>query len=569
MKKILSVFFIILLFNIAGKSQQQKTIKDYLQNRQEAYITIKLNNKNDIKILDKIVGIDKRGLNINLGEINAYVSPQQYQNLLKTNYKFEVKTPPSLVQDVDMCTGNNTVTEWNCYPTYEQYIYLMNKFVEDYPNICSLHEIGESVDGRKVLAVKISDNVNEDEEEPEFFYTATMHGDETAGYVLMNRLIDYLLSNYEASDRIKELIDTKEIWINPLANPDGTYADGNSTVNGATRNNSNSKDLNRNFPDPVFGEYPGGTRQVETQDMMDFMQAHNFLLSANFHGGAEVVNYPWDTWGRLHGDDAWYKNISQKYADVVHNNSTGYMTDFDNGITNGYDWYPIHGGRQDYVNYNLHSREITIELSNNKTTSASELNNLWMYNFNSFLDYIENLNTYVYGVITDVDGNPIKAGVYLQTDKDNSEVFSKQETGVYYRLLSSGNYTLTFKAEGYVDKEFQNVSISNNNKTELNVQLEKSNNTDIETISDNNFKLISYINPFKDKLNIEFELSQETEVQALIYNISGKLILDTKKNIYNTGVNSLNINTQTLKKGYYMCVFKSKNISFDFKLIKM
>ena len=76
-----------------------------------------------------------------------------------------------------------------------------------------------------------------------------MHGDETAGFILMLRLADYLLKNYNSDTRVKTLSDNLEIWINPLANPDGTYRDGNFIIS-PVRNNANGYDLNRNFPDP-------------------------------------------------------------------------------------------------------------------------------------------------------------------------------------------------------------------------------------------------------------------------------------------------------------------------------
>jgi len=66
----------------------------------------------------------------------------------------------------------------------------------------------------------------------------------------MLRLIDSLLTSYGSNPRITYVIDNAEIWINPNANPDGTYHGGNGTVYGATRYNVNGYDLNRNFPDP-------------------------------------------------------------------------------------------------------------------------------------------------------------------------------------------------------------------------------------------------------------------------------------------------------------------------------
>ncbi|MCK7536337.1 MAG: hypothetical protein MZV63_37830 [Marinilabiliales bacterium] len=85
--------------------------------------------------------------------------------------------------------------------------------------------------------------------EPEVFYTSTIHGDETAGFILMLRLADYLLKNYNTDSRVKDLVDNLEIWINPLANPDGTYRSGNYIIS-PVRFNANGYDLNRNFPDP-------------------------------------------------------------------------------------------------------------------------------------------------------------------------------------------------------------------------------------------------------------------------------------------------------------------------------
>ncbi len=127
--------------------------------------------------------------------------------------------------------------------------------------------------------LKISDNPEADETEPETFYTSTMHGDETGGFILMLRLADLLLKNYNGDSRIKELVDNLEIWINPLANPDGTYTNGN-VISNPTRFNSNGIDLNRNFPDPLAPEI---VSEKETLDMIKFMRSRRFVISANFH----------------------------------------------------------------------------------------------------------------------------------------------------------------------------------------------------------------------------------------------------------------------------------------------
>ena len=65
------------------------------------------------------------------------------------------------------------------------------------------------------------------------------------------------------------------------------------------------------------------------------------------------------------------------------------MSDYDNGITNGYAWYEVNGGRQDYMNYFRHCREVTIEISNTKLLPASQLVAHWNYNYRSLLNYID------------------------------------------------------------------------------------------------------------------------------------------------------------------------------------
>ena len=72
---------------------------------------------------------------------------------------------------------------------------------------------------------------------------------ETLGFILLQRLADYLLTNYGIDSLVTELVDNVEIWLCPLANPDGTYQNDNSTISSARRYNANMVDLNRNFPD--------------------------------------------------------------------------------------------------------------------------------------------------------------------------------------------------------------------------------------------------------------------------------------------------------------------------------
>jgi len=155
---------------------------------------------------------------------------------------------------------------------------------------------------------------------------------------------------------------------------------------------------------------------------MDFADAHHFNMAANFHGGAEVVNYPWDTWYTRHADTDWWELVSRQFADTAHVYSpNGYLTDLDNGVSNGYDWYSISGGRQDYMNYFHHCREVTLEVSNVKLPPASQLPAFWEYLHRSCLNYMEQVLYGFRGTITDAsNGNPIFAEVFVNNhDEEN------------------------------------------------------------------------------------------------------------------------------------------------------
>ncbi|MBE0640779.1 MAG: carboxypeptidase regulatory-like domain-containing protein, partial [Bacteroidales bacterium] len=302
--------------------------------------------------------------------------------------------------------------------------------------------------------------------------------DETVGYVLMLRLADYLLSNYASDPRIQRMVDSIDIWINPLANPDGTYRFGNQSVAGASRYNANWVDINRNFPDPEDGPHPDGFAwQPETQIFMNFASSHNFGISCNIHGGAEVCNYPWDTWyawQKLHPDDIWWQFVCNEYADTAQLYSpSGYLDDFGTGVTHGATWYSIDGGRQDYMNYFHHCREFTLEISSTKLPSASLLPNYWNYNYRSLLNYMEQSLNGLHGLVTDsLTGQFIHAKVFITGhDADSSHVYSDSVCGDYYRYLPTGTYAITFSCPGYLTKTIPGISITQGQSRRLDVEL--------------------------------------------------------------------------------------------------
>ncbi|MCK4464522.1 MAG: T9SS type A sorting domain-containing protein, partial [Bacteroidales bacterium] len=567
------LMLLFLMFHQGGLFGQNKNISEvedafkFIKERGEVNIYFELKDKNLINTISKIISVTSVDNNMVFGNVNE----KELYQFLKFNLDFKV-IPPAFPKTIETSKSLGVLQAWQTYPTYDQYDSLMGKFATDYPEICKLDTIGYSEEGRNILFVKISDNVNEKEDEPEFLFSSTMHGDETGGYVLMLRYIDYLLNNYGSDSLVTSLVDEIEIWINPLANPDGTYAGGNHTIYGATRRNTNGVDLNRNFPDPEDGPHPDGNDyQAETIVMMDFMEEHNFILSANFHSRAEVVNYPWDTWSRRHPDDDFFQFISHEYADTAQAYSTGYMTGFNDGITNGWDWYSIAGGRQDYVTYFLHGREVTIELDNTKITLESELENLWNYNYRSFLNYAKQCLFGIRGTVIDsITGNPLRVKIeLLDHDQDSSHVYSDTTDGNYYRLIHEGTYNLKFSAPGYYEKYIDSIIVENRKATELDVQLVPLNHTNIFRKYPIQFKLNLYPNPARTFVHLAFELPNPSMITVELYDILGNRISRVGLRKYPVGNNQITLNITELSRGIYFVRLKIDGKPVDKKIIKL
>ena len=439
---------------------------------EELYFRLPVKERKDISVITRLVSIE----NVRNDTVYAIGTPAMFENLQAAGFSVELLPhPSSLAETPKMADNSRDIMTWDSYPTYAAYVQMMYDFESNYPGICRTISIGTSVQGRELLYVKISDNVDDEEAEPEVMYTSTMHGDETTGYVLMLRLIDSILTTYGSDAEITDMVNNMEIWINPLANPDGTYRTGNNSVSGAIRYNANFVDLNRNFPDPQDGDHPDGSAwQSETIAMMNIATQQSWIVSANFHGGAEVVNYPWDTWSTRHADDQWYIDACRHYAESCQAHSpAGYMNDLNDGITNGWDWYEVDGGRQDYMNYWRGCREITIELSNTKLLSAGLLPAHWTYNRIALFDWLRLPNYGVRGVVTDsATGDPVFATISVTGhDMDSSEVYTDPDVGDYYRMIETGTYSFRFTATGYVDKTVPGIVVTDFNSTVVDVQL--------------------------------------------------------------------------------------------------
>jgi hypothetical protein len=415
--------------------------------------------------------------------VYLYANSEAFQLLEKSGVNFRLERRPGVVDfELNMLDANAVLEKdltqnWDFYPDYDAYVALMYHFEAAYPQLVKIHDIGTTVQGRSLLFAQIGAGIGQQGGVPQFMYTSTMHGDETAGFVTLLRLIHHLISNYGTDLEITSLMNMAEIWICPNENPDGTYTNNNATINGATRANANGVDLNRNYPTPHPNPSspPISPVQPETQAMIDFVSDKKFIMAANIHGGIELVNFPFDSWKsteRKHADHNWWEFVMKEFVDTIHTYSApDYMTGRVTGITHGGDWYVIYGGRQDYLNYFHSCREFTFEMSNKKVLNPELLPVHWEYTYRSLINYIRQATYGFHGFVKDAaTGQPLFASLELVGyDEYYSHVTTSTPLGYFSRPVMAGTYDLKFVTDDYPDMVMPQMVIDNHQRIDLNV----------------------------------------------------------------------------------------------------
>lgn len=189
-----------------------------------------------------------------------------------------------------------------------------------YPEIitarAALSDTNLTHEGRKQWWVKISDNPDADEDEPEVLFTGLHHAREPMSYQQMIWFMWYLLENYNTNPDIKLMVDNTEMYFVPVVNPDGFEHNRQTNPNGGgmwrknRRNNGNGTygvDPNRNYgykwglddqgssPFPGDQTYRGPYAFSEPiiANIRDFCNNHEFKIALNYHSYSNLLLYPW------------------------------------------------------------------------------------------------------------------------------------------------------------------------------------------------------------------------------------------------------------------------------------
>ena len=331
-----------------------------------------------------------------------------------------------------------------------------------YPNlITTKFTIGntQTIEGRSVYAIKISDNPNVNEDEPEVLYTSLIHAREPESMQQLIWYMWYLLENYGTDDEITYLVDNLQMYFIPVVNPDGYEYNHTTDPNGGGMwrknkrdNNSNGTfseyddgvDLNRNFgfqwgydnsgssPDPSSATYRGSSAfsEPETQIIRDFTNQHEFLLAHNHHTYSGLIIIPWG-----------YETIHTPDDDFLR--TSAHLMASENGYTVGQGWeilYTVNGDSNDWMYGEQTSKPkimaYTQETGESFWPSQSEIIPLCEDSYLSNL-YLARFAT-PYAELSDNSPNYISRTGYLK--------FNLKRMG----LSGSGHYTVTITPDNSV-----------------------------------------------------------------------------------------------------------------------
>jgi hypothetical protein len=244
-------------------------------------------------------------------------------------------------------------TDTGIYHTYDEMTMFLQTLENNNSDIMALSSLGKTYEDRDIWMVKISDNVSDNEEEPEVLLIGAHHGNEKPSYEVLIYFIQHIVQNYSlkntdtdgdgkvnedpidgmdndqdsyvdedpSEDRVREVVNNTQIYLIPMLNPDGVEA---GTRKNRAPNHGNfgfSKeitsygvDLNRNYYYRWFflflfpkiyirstsyydisnvyrGEKPFS--EVETQAVKQLVDTRNFKICLTYHTYGKLILYPW------------------------------------------------------------------------------------------------------------------------------------------------------------------------------------------------------------------------------------------------------------------------------------
>jgi carboxypeptidase T len=436
--------------------------------------------------------------------IDLVVDQQQYQDLVAQGYSLAI-TQTEKQQKENLVVGKAL----SGYRTYSDLYTELINLQTAHPNICKLFDIGDSRGKeytatayanykQEIWAMKVSDNVAMEEDEPCIFYMGEHHAREPISLEVAMYILNYIVNNYGVDPTITEDVNNKQIWFIPLVNPNGHKIvldqvdtwwrknihdnNGNNIIDSGT---TDGVDPNRNYDwywagegasgDPTDETYygPSAASEPEVQAIQNLCGQHHFVAGITYHSYSELVLFPYGyASDPVAPDQTSLQALAVNMANTIPAAGGGYYTPEKSSTL-----YPASGTTDDYA-YGQHGTfAYTIEIGTEFIPAASQVSTICTNNLAAALILLHRVNTLTLtGLVKDANTFlPLQAEVYVQ-GIDNTGAYRVPYTsdatfGRYFRMLPDGNYSVTYSLFGYIPQTFSGVNINSTGQTTLNVNL--------------------------------------------------------------------------------------------------
>ncbi len=407
----------------------------------------------DVKSYLRQNELDVTGINYKTMEIEALLTPSELAELgaRKTTIKFSF--PRSLVLAPD-----------GRYQTPDKIEDFVRATHARFPDITEIRVIGKTLEGREILALKISDNAATDELEPVVLVNAMHHAREVMTPEITTDMIEYLTTRYGQDTDVTRWVNNAEIWVIPMFN-----LDGNQKMwleDSMWRKNTRGGfgvDLNRNYPTgwnscngssgrQSAQDYRGTApaSEPETAAMMSFVAAIKPVFNISYHSYSEIVIYPFGCRPR--------RTPAEEAVEAI-GAEIGKKLDYKPGTA----WellYNADGGDIDWMYTEHQVIPYVIEVNSTrdgfhpdyaKMRDKTVVRNRagWMH----LLTRLEGPS--LQGAVTDGAFQTIK--VSKAGESRVSQTYRINSDGTYYVILPSGVYDVTF--EGKNTRRFERVTV--------------------------------------------------------------------------------------------------------------
>lgn len=300
----LVIMLIALTFSIIHAHQPQNLNSWFAKGKQDLQVELSVPIN---KVKSVVQDLKKRDFDIayanhKTGEIHVLLNQEDFNTLKNLYPQLSVRSSSYVSLSPD-----------DEYKTYTEIVDIIQKTKNQYPHLIQIQSFGKTLEGRDIIAVRISDDKEFNKQEPSVLFNALHHAREVMTVEIIQDILESLTKGYSRNENIKAWVEKLQIWLIPMVNPDGSNKVW--TTDTMWRKNTRSGhgvDINRNYPykwgecngsstNPNAQDYrgPSAASEPETKTMMNFIETVKPIYNISYHAYGEMVIHPFGCRGLL------------------------------------------------------------------------------------------------------------------------------------------------------------------------------------------------------------------------------------------------------------------------------